>query len=164
MNFLENLYNNLEKRNLRIKLNSVLYDEDDGFATFKFEYDADNLSNEDKEYIKNEIKEYFPDLNFDLKFKKYFFDASLITMLVKDFIVENYTGLTDEVLQEDIYFEGFNLKIKLSSANSVPNANPGALSVIMLIHNKCAGVNIVIPHIDAINIVNTSAIFVDNWN
>ena len=117
MNFLENLYNNLEKRNLRIKLNSVLYDEDDGFATFKFEYDADNLSNEDKEYIKNEIKEYFPDLNFDLKFKKYFFDASLITMLVKDFIVENYTGLTDEVLQEDIYFEGFNLKIKLSSAN-----------------------------------------------
>ena len=55
MNFLDNLYNNLEKRNLRVKLNSVLYDEDDGFATFKFEYDQEDLTEDDKTYIKNEI-------------------------------------------------------------------------------------------------------------
>jgi len=130
MNFLENLYNNLEKRNLRLKLNSVLYDEDDGFATFKFEYDSEDLTDEDKDYVKNEIEEYFPDLNFDIKFKKYFFDKSLITQGVKDFILENYSSITDDILKEDIYFEDFNLIIKLTSANFTYLENAGLVKVL----------------------------------
>ena len=130
MNFLDNLYNNLEKRNLRVKLNSVLYDEDDGFATFKFEYDQEDLAEDDKTYIKNEILDYFPDLNFDIKFKKYFFDKPLLSTLVKEFIMENYTSIVDEIFQEDIYFEGFNLIIKLTSANLTYLENSGLLNVL----------------------------------
>ena len=64
---------------------------------------------------------------------------------------------------ESSVFLGF-LFIILPSAFSVPSARPGVESVIILIHNKCAGVKKVIPSNDDINITKTSAILVDNWN
>lgn len=130
MNFLENLYKELEKRNLSIKLNSVLYDEDDGFTTFKFEYNCETLTKEDKQFIKQEIENYFPDIKYDIKFKKYFFDKNLIAQNIKDFIMDNFSSITDEIFPSDISFDNFNLTIKLSSANYIYLENAEIIRIL----------------------------------
>ena len=72
MGFLELLNDEMFKNNLKVKLNSVLFDAETEFTTFKFQYNQDNFSEENKKFVENLISSYFTDLKFETKFKKYF--------------------------------------------------------------------------------------------
>lgn len=120
MGFLELLNDEMFKNNLKVKLNSVLFDAETEFTTFKFQYNQDNFSEENKKFIENLISSYFTDLKFETKFKKYFFEEKLILMQVHDFIVKEYSSISESIKEEDIFFKSKDEKtivIKVNSAN-----------------------------------------------
>ena len=120
MGFLEILNDEMLKNNSKVKLNSVLFDTETEFTTFKFQYNQESFSEDEKKMIDNLISSYFTGLKFETKFKKYFFEKKLILMQVFDYIKQQYSSIIDSIKEEDIFFESensTNLVVKVNSAN-----------------------------------------------
>ena len=117
LNFINQKTNNAYKD---FKLVSVIFDENNLSCTFKFLY-KDNISENTKDELSNLIKQYLQeDVEIIVKCKKAYIDESLIRDVIYNFIIKNFSSISQDFKKEDIRVtinEAINVTISCNEFN-----------------------------------------------